>query len=153
MKKSLIALVSSIIVLSICAVAYPVFSLGGKTESLDVTAKVYVDQTLPLLLADMTTDNFFKYAAKGLINSAPKEDFDFMFDWFSRLGPLKKYEGAYGETCVAVFSDKRKECSGEYSARVEFKSGPAIVRVMIIMEKDGWKINGISIESTALMRK
>lgn len=100
----------------------------------------------------MTTDNFFKYAGKGLMGSAPKEDFDFMFDWFSRLGPLKKYEGAYGEVSIAVFSDKREECSGEYSARVVFKSGPAIVRVMIIMENDAWKINGISIESTALMR-
>lgn len=151
--KKIFTAQTGIIVLSLCAVLYLFFLSPGTKQrgNLNEIGKTYVDQTLPLLLADLRTENFFKYAGKGIMGSAPREDFDFMFDWFSRLGPLKACHEAYGEIVTAVFTDGREECTGDYAARVEFATGPAIVRLMIIKEGEDWKINGISIESKALM--
>ncbi len=150
MKKTLMIFGAIFLVLVIAAVI--VFAIiATKGAALDKESKAYVDEVVPIILADLNQETLFKYASPELINSASQEEFDKLFKWFKKLGEFMYYEESTGEVHMQ-YTPKGKTISAQYIAKVEFESGPASVAIRIIKKDGGWKIFNFRINSKVLIQ-
>ena len=112
-------------------------------------SEAFVNTVVPVVLAAMNRETFFKYADDTLINSATPDRFDRIFTWFSTLGAMQKYNGSSGQANVNLgFSGI--SFSADYEARATFDKGDAVVKVSAVRRNGNWKITGFGISSPAL---
>ena len=76
--------------------------LTVKGKALDKESKAYVDEVAPIILSNLNKDTLFRYASDELRNSASSEEFDKIFNWFSKLGQFKEYKGSSGQANILV---------------------------------------------------
>ncbi len=77
----------------------------------------------------------------------PKADFDRYFVAFAKLGPLVHYDGAKGQSKIAVLAGKGKIVTANYVAHAEFAHGTAEIDLGLIREQGHWKINAFHVNS------
>jgi hypothetical protein len=152
MKKILMVL-GGIFVFLIIAGAIGIYILDVKGTALDKESKAYVDEVTPKILASLNKETLFQYASDELKKTASGEEFDKVFNWFTKLGQFKEYKGAKGQANMSATSERGKQITGYYEAQAEFEKGPATVKITIIKKGDNWQILGFRIESMALLNK
>lgn len=149
MKKALMIFGGIFVVLFIAgAIVFSVIAVKGK--ALDRESKEYVDRVTPIILADLTKETLFKYASDELKNSASPEEFEKIFNWFTKLGQFREYKGSSGQSRIFISPGKGKQVTGLYEARAEFEKGPAIIKMTAIKKGDMWQVMGFNINSMAL---
>jgi hypothetical protein len=101
MKKTLMILGVVFAVLIVAGViCFSLLTVKGK--ALDKESKAYVDEVAPIILSNLNKDTLFRYASDELRNSASSEEFDKIFNWFSKLGQFKEYKGSSGQANILV---------------------------------------------------
>ncbi|BCS96210.1 hypothetical protein DSLASN_18420 [Desulfoluna limicola] len=149
MKKLLMILGGIFVVLIVIGVVgFSVLAVKG--TALDKESKDYVDEVTPIILAHLNKETLFQYAGDELINSASPEEYDKIFNWFSKLGKFEEYKGSIGEANIFVSPNTGKQISGKYVAKAEFESGPATINITAIKKGDKWQLFGFHINSIAL---
>lgn len=135
----------------VAVVGFAIIAVKGST--LDEESKAYVDEAVPLILADLDQSTLFKYASPELIESASQEEFNKLFKWFKRLGEFKEYKESTGQANMSYTTHSGKIISGQYVAKVEFETGPATVNIAIVKRDGRWLINGFRIYSKAFIQE
>ena len=149
MKKTLMILGGIFAVLVIAGViGFSVLAVKG--TALDEESKAYVDQVTPKILTDLKKETLFRYASDELKNSCSPEEFDKIFNWFSKLGNFIEYQESNGQANISVTTEKGKQITGYYEAQAEFEKGPATIRITTIKKGDNWQVIGFRINSMAL---
>lgn len=112
----------------------------------------FINEVTPVILSAMNRETFFKYADESLINSAPADRFDRIFQWFGTLGEMRSYNGSSGQANVKL-GMAGISFSADYEARASFAKGEAVIKVSLIRRRgDSWKISGFGISSPALTK-
>jgi hypothetical protein len=122
-----------------------------KVSALDKECRAYIGEVVPKVCADLRMETLSTYATPELLNSATPAESEKLFKWFKRLGEFKECKKSWGQ--VRVFSTSRDGDSmiGEYTAEVEFETGPAQVRIAAVKRGDVWKIRAFNIKSRAFV--
>ena len=110
-------------------------------ENLHKDSKEYVDRVVPLILKDLTVDNFYKYASPELKKAVPYEKAKKIFEEYNKnLGKFKKYLGSRGKAKVTYSLKFEKTIYAQYKAAAIFSSGPVRVDVYLILHGPDWYI-------------
>ena len=152
MKKFFIGLGITFSII-IVALAILITVVAVKGSALDKESMAYVDEVIPIILADLNKETLFQYASDQLRSSAPDEKMDQVFSWFKQLGEFEKYNGSTGQAKMSVTTGSGKQISGYYEAKADFSTGPSTIKVTTIKIGDDWKISGFHIDSMALINK
>jgi hypothetical protein len=150
MKKILIIL-GSIFAILILVGIISVSILAFKGAALDKESKAYVDEVTPKILENLNQETLFQYSSDELKNSASPEEFDKLFNWFTKLGKFKEYKGSKGQAGISITTERGKQVTGNYIAQAEFENGPATINITIIKKGNNWQILGFRINSMALV--
>ena len=152
MKKTLMIL-GGIFAILFVAVVIGISVLAIKGKALDEESKAYVDKVTPIILGNLNKETLFQHASDELKNSASPEEFDKIFNLFSKLGKFKEYKGSSGQANISVTTERGKQITGIYQAQAEFENGPATIKLTVIKKGDNWQIIGFNIDSMALATK
>lgn len=121
----------------------------GKT--LDRESQEYVNKVLPDIFDDWDHKLLYNNADSEFRNVLSSYELkEFMDSISSKLGKMKVYEGAQGESKTMIMNFK-KNISANYSANFKFENGPASVTVNLIKINDKWYIHGINFDSPAFL--
>lgn len=131
------------------AIAFVVLAIKG--SALDKESKAYIDEVVPEICSDLRMWTLSKYASPELLNSALPAEQEKIFNAFKKLGQFKEYKESRGDAKLFYTTQDGKAITAEYTAQVEFESGPAQVNVSLIKKGDQWKIRGFRINSPALI--
>lgn len=145
-KKILMGLGVSVLVLIVVA-AVGVFYMARQGAKFDVSSKAYANRTIPLIVSTWSEQAFLQNASPELLRATPKTDLDGYFVAFAKLGPLRHYDGAKGESKIAVLTGKGKIVTANYVAHAEFAHGSAEIDLGLIRERGHWKIYAFHVNS------
>lgn len=149
MKKTLIILgVIFIVLVVIGVIGFSILAVKG--SALDKESKAYVDKVTPIILSNLKKETLFQYADEQLKNSVKPEEFEKIFNWFTKLGKFKEYKESKGQATISITPKSGKVITGYYEAQAEFETGPATIKVTTIKRGNDWKIIGFHINSTTL---
>ena len=138
-----------LVLIVMAAIAFVV--LATKGSALDKESKAYIDEVVPVICSDLRILTLSKYASQELLNSGLPAEQERIFDAFKKLGEFKEYKESSGDAKLFYTTQHGKTITAEYTAQVEFESGPAQVKVSLIKQGDQWKIRGFRINSPALI--
>ena len=124
--------------------------LSFKKPNLDEESKAYVDEVTPKILADLRKETLFRYSSEELKNSATENEVKELFSSYEKLGKFIEYKESHGSIDISSTAQIEKLISGHYTAKVEFESGPAVIKIITIKKGDRWQIIGFHINSKAL---
>ena len=151
--KTKVTIVGSVLGVVVFLVVVGIVTLRYRASALAQEGKAYVDEVLPVILADLRKETFLKYASPELANSVSAEQFDKIFSWFKKLGRLKEYKKSAGKVYYPLYrTQSDKSIRGRYVAHVEFESGPAQVQIGLVRKADKWQIHEFRINSPALIQ-
>jgi len=152
MKKILMVLGAIFLVIVLLGIiGFSILAVKG--SALDKESKSYVDTVAPIILANLSKETLFEYADDQLKNSVKPEEFEKMFNWFSKLGNFVEYKEPKGQANISITTESGKVITGYYEVFAEFETGPATVRIIIIKRGNDWKIIGFHINSPALFNQ
>jgi hypothetical protein len=144
LKKLNLIVIGSLVVLSVAG-----FNLlkhfGAR---LDKNSKEFVDAVIVEIAEDWDVQTFLRYASPDLHQSVNDEALKKAFRLFNRLGKIRKYNGAEGESKATFrLRDFKVDISATYFAQVEFSEGPGKVIVSLVRADDKWYIKSFNIDS------
>ena len=95
----------------------------------------------------------YQYDALGhlLEVKTPSETNTYTYAAFAKLGPLVHYDGAKGQSTIAVLAGKGRIVTANYVARAVFAHGSAEIDLSLIREQGHWKIDGFHVNSPSLL--
>ena len=149
-KKILMGLGIAVLVL-IAIAAIGVFYMARQGERLDASSKAYANRTIPLIVSTWSEQALVQNASPELLHVASKADFDRYFAAFAKLGPLVHYDGAKGQSEIAVLAGKGKIVTAHYVAHAKFAHGSAEIDLGLIRVRGHWKIDGFHVNSPSLL--
>jgi hypothetical protein len=122
--------------------------VGGK---LDARSKAYVDESVPAIVSNWSVDELKKRESPQFRDVTSDEELARVFQKFSVLGPLQKYEGCEGASRVNI-NQSGRHITAEYVARATFQNGKAEIDINLILNDGVWQILGFRVTSDALLR-
>jgi hypothetical protein len=142
------------IVLSVVVIVAVLLVVGIRRMLVEQTdAQAYVDRVLPAAFAEWDSDLFFEETTPEFKNVTSSEKLDSLFEICAdRLGKMKRYRGAQGNT--TVWFPRRPDgetARGFYTAVVDFEKDVARVQVEVVKRDDAWKIVYFFVNSNALL--
>ena len=151
--RKILMILGGFFAILIIAVVIGIFILVVKGTALDKESKAYVDEVTPKILAELNKESLFQYASDELKSSASPEEFDRIFNWFTKLGQFKEYKGSSGQAGISITTERGKQITGSYQAQAEFENGPATIYITIIKKGDSWQVIGFRINSMVLVNE
>ena len=119
---------------------------------LDASSKAFVDDNVPRIFSAWSEQQLLELASPELKEAMSNERADQSWSNFSRLGILKEYKGAKGQSYQNIsFLTGRRHKSGyevtaEYLAVADFQYGSANITLHLTREDGDWKIYSIFID-------
>jgi hypothetical protein len=120
--------------------------LGGIIHRLDNESQAYVDDFVPMILADLNEETLFKHTCPELINDLSQEEFDYLFNFWNTLGNFLEYKESSGGAAMK-YNEEGISITADYIAQVEFEGGPSEVTIGIIKRDNIWQIFEFNISS------
>lgn len=114
-------------------------------NKLDAESKSFVDAAIPAISANWSAQALLEKASPEFIQSVSADRLKAVFNQFSTLGHLAKYEGSQGESNMAFFSGSGSSISASYTARARFENGEAIFRIALVKRDGQWLIRGLNV--------
>ena len=121
-------------------------------NGLDKSSKEYVDQAIPAVVTTWSKVELTKRESKAFQRVATDEQITKLFTLFHRLGALKTYDGCKGEATINYTPKEGKVITAAYLGHATFENGEAEIKVGLIQEDGGWKIQSFHVDSPALMQ-
>ena len=124
--------------------------LAFRGIALDKESRAYADKAIPAIVSNWSEKELLDRASPEFKHAVTIDQLDRMFLWFSRLGQLESCEPAAGQAGVSVTPKDGKVTGGEYTAKVKFQNGEAIVSLRLIKHGEQWQILRFDVNSAAL---
>jgi len=153
MKKALTILGGIFICLIVVAVVgFSVLNYFG--NKLDKESKSYVDEVIPIIIADWNSKELINRASPEFLESTPLDKLNsFMNACSKRLGKLKEYKGAKGQAGIHYgIGIKNKSTTAEYVAEAIFDNASATIQIQLVLRNDIWHILGFRVNSEVFMQ-
>src|SRR5436305_8783274 len=122
--KILVILGGVFVVLALCAVVGIAFVVA-KGNALDKESKEYADTHARAIVSQWDISEIQRRASPEFKAVVKDNDLEKLVKMFRRLGKLKTYGGAKGQSNMSVTTLNGKVISATYVARAEFDAGPA----------------------------
>jgi hypothetical protein len=153
MKKVLVVAGGVILVVLIvlgCFVGYASYE-GSK---LDASSKAYVDECVPAIVSAWSKDALLQRSSPELLNilKAKPDETDLLLAKFSKLGALRQYDGAKGDSFVAYNTAGGKTTTANYTATARFENGDAQITIRLIQLDGQWRILLFNVNSSLFLR-
>lgn len=152
MFKKILQILGAVFGLLILCIACFAGYVAYKGGMLDGSSKAYVDAAVPAIVSQWSEEELTARAAPQLMESATPDQLHRLFKGVGRLGAMKEYCGAQGQSNVFVSPTKGKTVSATYIACAKFENGDARIQMVLLKDKDDhWKIAGFRVDSPALL--
>jgi hypothetical protein len=152
MKKALMIL-GGIFILVIVLLVGGLAILHVQGRALDRESKAYVDAAIPAIVAKWDINEIERRISPEFKATLKDGDLEKVVRFFSKLGKLKEYKGAKGESNIKVLLGKGERITAAYVAYADFERGPAKIKMTLIKHGDGWQIYGLHINSRVFFEK
>jgi len=131
------------------AIAFGIFAYIG--TGTDRSSKEYVDAAVPQIVSNWSTDELMNRVAPSYLSMFKRADMDKLFQSFSKLGSLQKYNGSTGSSNFN-FGSSGVEITAKYVAQASFQNGDATFNVYLVRVDGKWMIAGFHLESSAFLK-
>jgi len=121
-------------------------------SALDAEAKAFVDSVVPAIGARWDKDDLLGRATPELREYAKPDDVAALFQRFSQLGALMKYEGSQGQALMAYNSGSGSAVSATFTAKAKFQNGDATFRVALVKRDGQWMIQNFYVDAPPVKR-
>lgn len=139
MKKVLIALLV-VIFGGLALAGGGLYALSVCGKRWDSESKAYVEAAVPAVLRSWSAAELDRRAAEEFrAAGSPAELEAFLKKMSDQLGPLKRYDGASGESRFS-FNGGPRTVTAAYLSRVSFEKGDADVETILVRRRDQWLI-------------
>jgi hypothetical protein len=118
-----------------------------KGHALDAESRTFVDNAVPAIAAAWSKQQFLDRAAPELRARVKPGELNALFDRFSQLGPLVKYEGATGEATMSYFTGAGGTVSASYVAKASCQNGSVTFRIGLMKHDGRWMIHDFRVDS------
>lgn len=125
--------------------------LAFRGKGLDSDSKHYVDNAVPAIVTDWSTQAFEQREDPDLKAKLPQKKLVKIFALFKKLGHLKNYCGSKGESNLFLSLNKGLIITAKYLVCAKFENGNANIKVVLTRKHHQWKIYGFYVDSPVLM--
>jgi hypothetical protein len=132
------------------AILIGVFAYFG--TKYDASSKAYVDANIPPIISNWSTTELEKRESEQFRKVTSHDQLDQLFTVFNRLGPMKSYDGAQGDSNMSVMSATGFQVTARYVVNATFQNGKAEILVMLTLVDGQWQILGFRVNSPLLMK-
>lgn len=137
MNKSCLSILVAVFLVIVAVCAF----VGFKVSKLNTSSKKYVDEAIPLIIANWDKEELLKRASPELKKVATDDDITKLFSELkSKLGAFVKYNGATGGANMSYTSENGKVISAAYKASAEFEHGTANIDFKVIQHGGDWQV-------------
>lgn len=98
-----------------------------------------MDEAVPAIVSEWDTREIQKRASPEFNEAVKLDDLEKLMRMFRKLGSLKSYNGAKGDSNMSVTPERGPVISAAYIARADFSNGPAEIRMSLIKHGDQWQ--------------
>jgi hypothetical protein len=151
LKKLLVALgaiFAALILVFVVGFGYLAYSGRG----LDEEGKRYVDEVVPLIVADWDQQALETRISTEFKAVLKPGDMEKWFAAYRKVGKLKRYGGSQGNANISVTTQYGKVISGQYLVQADFETGPAQIWLSLIKRDGQWRIMGFRVNADILMK-
>lgn len=152
MKKTL-TILGGIFVAVILVGVVMIAIAAVKGTALDKESREYLDEAIPAIVGKWDIKEIQKRASPEFNEAVKPEDLEKLMRVFRRLGSLKSYNGAKGDSTISITSQHGKVISATYIARADFSNGPAEITMSLIKHGDQWQLLGIHVDSEVFLEE
>jgi hypothetical protein len=117
---------------------------------LDQESRRFVDEAVPAIIGAWSEQALIDRAAPELLQETDRTRLQKLFATYRRLGALKEYRGADGDSNFTVSPDG-VTVSALYFSRATFEAGAAVIRVAVLKREGTWLIRGFRVESDVFL--
>ena len=152
MKKVLIILGGGFLgVLALLVIGITVITLRGNV--FDKESKQYADTIIPAVISDWDPKELKGRASPELRRAVgSEEELEKLFATFKRLGHLREYKGATGQSTTSVTIEHGMVVTAAYTANAEFDNGPADIQLVLIKRDDQWQVLKFQVHSDLFLK-
>ena len=124
----------------------------SRALKLDREATAYIQDAVPKIVAQWNAQELVDRATPELLAATKsREELDRLFIMFRQLGALKHLDTPKGMVTSGAFSGTGLVTIGNYTSKVEFEHGIAMMQIQLRRVDDTWKINGFHINSDVFL--
>lgn len=144
--RRILQILGMITVAIVAAAAIGAGALVYEARRLDAGSRAFVDNAVAAITTHWDKQELLDRAGPELHQSLKPGQLTSLFDAFSRLGPLVKYEGAKGEATLSFTIGAGRNVSASYVARGVYKNGSAAIRMLLVKRGGHWLIQGFHVK-------
>ena len=123
-----------------------------RTLKLDREATAYIQDAVPKIVTNWSSQELIDRATPGLIDSAKSHDqLDRLFVMFRQLGSFKQLDKPEGMVVSSAYTGEGTVTLGNYTAHGDFEKGKATIKIQLRRVDGTWKINGFRINSDVFL--
>ena len=123
-----------------------------KGHALDLESKAFVDSAVPTIAATWNKQEFLDRAAPELRERVKLEELNSLFDRFSQLGPLVRYEGATGRAGMSYMTGAGSTVSASYVAMAHCQNGNVTFRIGLLKRDGRWMVRDFRVTGSQTRR-
>jgi len=116
----------------------------------DSSSRAYVDANVPPIISNWSTSELQKRESDQFRNATSDDKLNELFVVFNRLGPMKTYDGATGDSNMSATSGSGFQVTARYVVSATFQNGKAEILVNLILVQGQWQILGFRVNSSVL---
>lgn len=135
---------SFIFILIVSGVVYLHFFRNNENvtiNKLDETAKSYLDEVLPRIIANWTIEELNKQASPRLLEHLKQQPkFANELSKLNQLGKLRNYRGAEGYVKTVETINNRRTTLGYYKAVADYEKASIYLTIKLIWVDNQWRI-------------
>jgi hypothetical protein len=113
----------------------------------DASSKAYVDESVPAIVGNWSTDELIKRESPQLRKVASDDDLAALFSKLSVLGSMQSYDDAKGGAKMNLTPSSGFQVTAAYVAKATFQNGKAEIKVNLIQVDGVWQIYGFHVDS------
>ena len=146
--KKIFIIIGIVFVILLLVGGISISFLAIKGARLDKDSKKYADSIIMAIVKEWSEEEAIRRSSPELKNIITKEELNKFFNTYRRLGKLKSYGGAIGQSNISLSSENGIEITAHYEAKAEFEAGSAKITIDLIKHDDEWQILKFNIDST-----
>jgi hypothetical protein len=133
-----------------CFIGYAAYE-GSK---LDASSKAYVDECVPAIVSTWSKDALLQRSSPELLKilKGKPDETDLLFAKISKLGAMRQYDGAKGDSFVAYNTTGGKTTTANYISTAKFENGDAQIKIRLIQLDGQWQILLFNVNSPLFLK-
>jgi len=150
--KRLLCIVGAVSLVLFLAVGVGIAMLVHRGNALDSEAQAFVDTAVPAIATHWSRAELLDRAGPDFRSKTPPAQIDALFERFSQLGMLVRYEGARGQALMNYSTGAGSRLTASYVARAKFENGEATFRISLLKLDGRWTIQGFFVDAAPAAR-